>query len=118
MQIVEFRLPAEVTAELPRDEGIRGAGDVQILIEGLDVVSGLITVAGLRSALPALARRIRAWRGEQAEQAGSAELADGHDAAPVLVVQAPGVRVELPLPPNVSAQDIVDAVAKALASES
>jgi hypothetical protein len=116
MQIVEFRLPAEVAADVLPDEGIRGTSDVQVLIDCLDVTSGLITVAGLRRSLPALARRIRAWRGEHAEdgeQAGEQE----HETPPVLVVQGPGVRLELPLPPNVSAQDILDAVAKALPPE-
>ncbi|NUR57668.1 MAG: hypothetical protein HOV87_03015 [Catenulispora sp.] len=108
MQIVEFRLPAEVAAEALPDEGIRGAGDIQVLIDCLDVASGLITVAGLRRSLPELARRVRTWRSGQAE--------DG-EPAPVLVVQGPGVRVELPLPPNVSVQDIVDAVAKALPAQ-
>jgi hypothetical protein len=107
MYIVEFRLPADVAADLP-DEEIRGTGDIQVLIDGLDLVSGLITVAGLRSSLPALARRIRAWRGGREEQG---------EPAPVLLVQGPGVRVELPLPPNVSAQDIIEALANALPTD-
>ena len=108
MQIVEFQLPPEVAADLFPDEGIRGTGNIQVLIEGLDVLSGLITVAGLRSALPVLARRIRTWRGSHPEVA---------EPAPALVVMAPGVRMEFPLPPNVSVQDIVEAVTKALPAD-
>lgn len=138
MRTVELVLPAGILAELGlEDEGLRGSADLSLVVNGLGLVSSLVTVASLRSSLPALARRIRVWAGvapapveagpEAGSEAGSdaASAAGGPGAQPApgappatatLTIRGPEVLIEVPLPPNVSAADIIRAVSRALDS--
>lgn len=101
--------PGTVLVELPEeiwlDAGLtargrsRGAGEVAVIaIEGVAVVANLVDVGELMAKLPGLAATVRGWvfrqpQGERRLRVETAELS-----------------VEVPLPPNVSTADILEAL--------
>jgi len=110
---VELTLPEEVAEALPPSEGnYRGPSDVSVAIEVVDTVSSLVTVAQVVAAAPDLARRIRTWLQSRAGHAGTRAKE-----TPRLVVKAPGVHVEIELPPNTPTQRIVTTIIEALQAE-
>lgn len=105
MTMVELRLPADLMAALPEEQGTeRGLSDIGITLDVVGAVSNIVSLAGVLKAAPELARRLRAWiRGRPA------------DAGPVrLTIKGPGIALELDLPPNISSEKIADAVTRAL----
>ena len=110
MSAVDLQLPEEIVADLALEaESVRGADDISVFIEGLGAASSFVTLASLRGTVLDVARRIRSWRGDH-HQHGEPD--------PVLTVDGPGLHVEVPLTPNVSAQTIAEALSKALGSGS
>ena len=62
MTIVELVLPDEVMLESGlKDEVTRGDGVVSIVLEGLNAVATVTTVAAVAAQLPALAGALRRW---------------------------------------------------------
>jgi hypothetical protein len=106
MKSVDLQLPSEILSGLELEpDVVRGPSDIAVVIDGINMASSLVTLASVCKALPALARRIRSWRGDHHQ---------GEPTTPILVVSGPGISVEVPLPPNVSAQTILDALAQVI----
>jgi hypothetical protein len=105
---VELHLPADVMMAVePGADTERGPSEFTIALDVVGAVSNVVTVAQVLRAAPELARRLRTW-------------VKGHPSHPNderLVINGPGVSVELDLPPNVSSQKIIDALTEALQPE-
>ncbi|MCK9893624.1 ABC transporter substrate-binding protein [Frankia sp. AgB32] len=105
---VELCLPEDVIAELELGEsGTRGAPELMIAVEGLNLFASFITVAGLAGQLPTLARALRRWVGRQPATGQPIRL----------LVKGPGTNMELDLPPNVDTARIVAALSRLLSEE-
>ncbi|HET8658919.1 MAG TPA: hypothetical protein VFM55_07970 [Micromonosporaceae bacterium] len=101
MADVELVLPPEVLAELDLpDQGTRGDGaPYRIVVEGLNVVASVVTLAALRPRLPALARALRRW-----------VLRLDRPTPTRVLVHGQGIDVKLELPPNVPVTEILRAL--------
>ena len=110
---VELQLPEEIATMLPlTEEGYRGPSEITVIVDAIGAVSNVVTVGQVLSMAPELARRIRAWRQNRAGRTSEPEPEE-----PRLVIKAPGVHIEIDLPPNVQSQRIAATLIQALQPE-
>jgi hypothetical protein len=94
---VRLELPAEVLAITEPLETARDLGTLVAVIEGVDVVANVVTVASLVPHLRVLATAIRSW-------------AAGQDRPTVLTVRGKDLDIKITLDRNVSTGTILKAL--------
>lgn len=107
-EIVELKLPKDVITELDLG-GIRtrGAPELILAVEGVNLLASTITVAGLAGQLPTLARALRRWVSRQPAESHPIQL----------LVKGPDIDIKLELSPNVDTARIVTALTQLLSHE-
>lgn len=96
MTTVRLSLPPQVIDELDLPpEGLRGANDFLVAIEGLNVSASIVTLSALKPRAVALVNALRSWRRQTPGE------------PVVLTVSGPGVELRIKLPRNVQTSEVL-----------